>query len=285
MLSQEYLKFREAFDRLPPPGSLGPDDTPPEGVFLFGLSTPIPNGVELEEDQLAGVPVTWARPQGAPKDKLLLYYHGGGFQPVPQGKYTKFPFVAELASRSGLNCVAPDYRLTPEVHFPVPQHECFDVYKALLDMGYQSTDIGVIGESAGGHLTLTLWQLCKLYGIDKPGALAALSPATDLSDTEAIVGRNLAPTEDLTAPLISPRYGDYRGLKKIFIQYGTTDLDAMLGEPGRAMMADMRQQGVEVVYDEWTGLGHAFATDVGLYPEADEACQRAIDYLKAEIGA
>ena len=286
MLSEEYKKFREAFDKLPPPGSMPPDAPPPEGVYLFGGAFPIPDGVEIEEGELAGIPVTWARPQGAPKEKLLLYYHGGGFQPVPPGKYLKFPFVAELAARSGWNCVTPDYRLTPEVHFPVPQHDCFEVYKALLAMGYDAKNIGVTGESAGGHVILTLWQLCKLYGVAKPGAFAALSPAVDLTGTEVAVGRKLAPdADDLSAPLISPRYGDYRGLKRIFIQYGTDDLDAMLAVPGKAMMEEMRKQGVDVVFDEWPGLGHAFATDVGLYPEADEACQRAIDYLKAEIEA
>ncbi len=40
---------------------------------------------------------------------------------------------------------------------------------------------------------------------------------------------------------------------------------------------------MEVVYDRWQGMGHAFATDVGLYPEADEACQRAIAFLKQEL--
>ena len=47
----------------------------------------------------------------------------------------------------------------------------------------------------------------------------------------------------------------------------------------------MHLLGVDVVYDKCPELGHAFAADVGLYPEADAACQRAIDFLKAEIGA
>ena len=124
-----------------------------------------------------------------------------------------------------------------------------------------------------------------MYGIARPGAVAALSPAADLSGTEADIGNRLAPGRDLTAPLISPRYGDYRGMKRVFIQYGTDDLDAVLAGPGEAMIADMRAQGVDVVYDKCPGMGHAFAADVGLYPEADEACKRAIDFLKAEIGA
>ena len=69
----------------------------------------------------------------------------------------------------------------------------------------------------------------------------------------------------------------------MFIQYGTEDLDRDLRKAGLDMMADMRDQGVEVTFDSWEGLGHAFGTDAGLYPEADEACRRAVEYLKNQL--
>lgn len=283
MPSEAYLRFREAMAKLPPPGSLPPDAPPPEGVYLFGGDTPIPEGVTVRQEEIRGVPVIWAQPQESPRDLLLIYLHGGGFREVPPGKYLKFPFVAELAARSGLNCVAVDYRLMPKFHFPATIEDVAAAYEGLLEQGYGAEHIGVVGESAGGNLTLALWLWCKLYGVALPGALAALSPASDLSGTEAEIGRQLAPGRSLTAPLISPRYGDYTGLKRVFVQYGTDDLDAVLKGPGEEMIRTMECQGVEVVYDRWQGMGHAFATDVGLYPEADEACQRAIAFLKQEL--
>lgn len=285
MLSKEYQAFREAFAKLPPPGSLPPDEPPPEGVYLFGGAFPIPEGVTVTKETIAGVPCECSRLDGAPEDKLIIYLHGGGFQQVPRGKYMEFPFGAELAARSGLNVIAPDYRLMPEGHFPDTIDDASAVYTALLESGYQAEDIAVTGESAGGNLSLSLWLWCKMYGIARPGAIAALSPAADLSGTEGAIGRTLAPGRDLTAPLISPRYGDFRGMKRVFVQYGTDDLDAILAGPGEEMIADMRAQGVDVVYDKCPELGHAFAADVGLYPEADEACARAIAFMKAEIGA
>lgn len=285
MFSKEYMAFREAFAKLPPPGSIPPDEPPPEGVYLFGGAFPIPASVTVTRETIAGVPVEWSRVEGAPEDKLIVYYHGGGFQQVPRGKFMDFPFGAELAARSGVNCVSPDYRLMPEGHFPDTIHDAAAVYTALLEMGYKAENIAVTGESAGGNLSLSLWLWCRMYGITPPGAVAALSPASDLSGTEAAVGAPLAPGRDLTAPLISPRYGDYRGMKRVFVQYGTDDLDAILAGPGEEMIEAMRAQGVDVVYDKWPGMGHAFAADVNLYPEADEACQRAIDFLKKEINA
>lgn len=284
-MSKEYLAFREAFAKLPPPGSMPPDEPPPEGVYLFGGAFPIPQGVTVTKETVANVPVEWSRLAGAPGDKLIIYLHGGGFQQVPRGKYMDFPFGAELAARSGLNVIAPDYRLMPEGHFPDTIDDVAAVYTALLNMGYQASDIAVTGESAGGNLSLSLWLWCKMYGIDRPGAIAALSPASDLSGTEASIGERLAPGRDLTAPLISPRYGDFRGMKRVFIQYGTEDIDGILAGPGEEMIAEMGAQGVDVVYDKCPGMGHAFAADVGLYPEADEASGRAIDFLKKEIGA
>ena len=285
MLSREYLAFREAFAKLPPPGSVSPDEPPPEGVYLFGGAFPIPEGVTVTKETIAGVTCEWSRYEGAPEDKLIIYLHGGGFQQVPRGKYMDFPFGAELAVRSGLNVIAPDYRLMPEGHFPDTLHDAAAVYTTLLGMGYPAEGIAVTGESAGGNLSLALWLWCKMYGLPRPGAVAALSPAADLSGTEGAVGRPLAPDRELTAPLISPRYGDYRGMKRVFVQYGATDLEAKLAGPGEEMIADMRAQGVDVVYDSWPELGHAFAADAGLYPEADEACRRAIAFMKAEIGA
>lgn len=284
MFSKEYLAFREALAKLPPPGSMPPGEPPPEGVYLFGGAFPIPDGVTVASETVGGVPAEAARYEGAPADKLILYIHGGGFQAVPPGKYMKFPFAAELAARSGLNVVAPDYRLMPEGHFPDTISDVAAAYGALLDAGFKPKDIAVTGESAGGNLTLALWLWCGMFGLPRPTALAALSPAVDLSGTEAHIGRLLAPGRDLTAPLISPRYGDYIGLKRVFVQYGTDDLDAVLSGPGEAMIAAMRAQGVDVVYDKCPGMGHAFATDVGLYPEADAACGRAIAYLKGEMG-
>lgn len=285
MYSKEYMAFREAFAKLPPPGSIPPDEPPPEGVYLFGGAFPIPDGVTVTKEALAGVPVEWSRVEGAAEDKLIIYYHGGGFQQVPRGQYMDFPLGAELAARSGVNCVSPDYRLMPEGHFPDTIHDAAAVYTALLEMGYKAENIAVTGESAGGNLSLALWLWCRMYGIARPGAVAALSAAADLSGTEERIGAALAPGRDLTAPLISPRYGDYRGMKRVFVQYGTEDIDGLLVGPGEDMIADMRLQGVDVVYDKWPGMGHAFAADVNLYPEADEACQRAIDFMKAEIHA
>ena len=285
MLSKEYLAFREAFQKLPPPGSLPPDAPPPEGVYLFGNTFPIPAGVTVTKEDIAGVTCEWSRVEGAPEDKLIVYLHGGGFQQVPRGMYMEFPFGAELAARSGLNVIAPDYRLMPEGHFPDTIHDAAAVYTALLERGYKGASIAVTGESAGGNLSLALWLWCRMYGVERPGAIAALSPAADLSGTEAAVGAPLAPGRDLTAPLISPRYGDFRGMKRVFVQYGTDDLDAILAGPGEEMIEAMRAQGVDVVYDKCPGMGHAFAADVGLYPEADEAAKRAIGFLKAEIGA
>ena len=285
MPSKEYLAFREAFAKLPPPGSIPPDAPPPEGVYLFGGAFPIPEGVTVTTETIAEVPCELSRADGAPEDKLIIYIHGGGFRQVPRGKYMSFPFGAELAARSGLNVIAPDYRLMPEGRFPDTIEDVSAVYTALLDLGYRAENIAVTGESAGGNLSLSLWLWCRMYGLPRPGAVAALSPASDLSGTEKSIGEELAPGLDLTAPLLSPRYGDYRGMKRVFIQYGTDDLDAVLSGPGEEMIADMRAQGVDVVYDKCPGLGHAFAADAGLYPEADEAARRAIDFLKAEIGA
>lgn len=283
MLSKEYWAYQEKFAQLPPPGT-PMEECDVDVAEILGLNKPVPQGVAVERAEIGGVPAEWAVPEGAPEGKVLVYIHGGGFQESPAGKYLKQPFTAVLAKVSGLRCVAPDYRLMPKHRFPDTINDCGAFYEGLLSLGYRGKDIGLIGESAGGNLVLSLWLWCKMYGVERPAGVASLSPAADLSGTERSIGDRLAPDRDLTAPLLSPRYGDFRGMERVFLQYGGQTLDAALRVPGLEMAEEMKKQGVEVIFDDWPELGHAFATEAGNYPEADEACARAVNFLKKELG-
>lgn len=283
MLSKEYLKFREMLAKLPPPGQLPPDGMP-DGLLFPGSDRPIPDNVTVTKNVIGGVPAEFAKCKGAPKGKLLVYVHGGGFERTPPGKQLNIPFVATLSELSGMDCIAPDYRLMPDYFFPDTINDCVAFYQDLLAQGYHSTDIALVGESAGGNLVLAMWLWMKAYGVSKPAAIASLSAAVDLSGSEAHIGTRLAKGADLHAPLLSPRYGDFRGLHKVFMQYGSQDLEANLLPAGRELIEEMKAQGVNVVFDFWPDMGHAFACDVGLYPEANEACLRAVNYLKCELG-
>ena len=73
---------------------------------------------------------------------------------------------------------------------------------------------------------------------------------------------------------------EYRAVYKEMADSGYFPEDKIKNAMEQRMM---KAQGVDVVFDSWEGLGHAFATDAGQYPEADEACRRAFEYLKGRL--
>jgi len=115
---------------------------------------------------------------------VILHFHGGGYA-INQGRERDAGYTAKLL----LNHIAPQvlipqYRLGSNAggHFPAALQDAVTSYKYLLDMGIPASSIIVSGDSAGGHLALTLLRyLSKHEGI-LPSPLAGLlwSPWIDV---------------------------------------------------------------------------------------------------------
>ena len=94
--------------------------------------------------------------QGTPR-KTLIYYHGGGMicgQELAKGG---FPIaIAKLLKNYQIFSI--DYRLSPEYVFPIPINDCVEATRYLLNNKekYQIGEFGCFGESAGGHLALSV---------------------------------------------------------------------------------------------------------------------------------
>jgi acetyl esterase/lipase len=87
----------------------------------------------------------------------LLMIHGGGWR---QGSKAMLPPQAAVYCDQGFTCVACEYRLTPEAHWPAQIH---DVKAAVrwfranaARLGVDAGRIAVHGNSAGAHLALLL---------------------------------------------------------------------------------------------------------------------------------
>lgn len=200
--------------------------------------------IKCEKSSIAAVPVFILEPDLIPennKDRILLYFHGGGYVFSPgmagldEGIY--------MAAMGKFKVVAVDYRLAPEFPFPAALEDGLKVYKALLKT-YPAKNIGVFGSSTGGGMSLALCLLAKQENLPMPGALAPGTPWSDLSKTgdtyytNAYVDNVLVSYEglleamakayanghDLKDPLLSPIYGDLRGLPPTILGTGTRDL-------------------------------------------------------------
>jgi len=94
---------------------------------------------------------------------LLYWIHGGGL--VIGGAKMDELLLKTIAKMVGCKVVSVEYRLAPEVQFPIPLYDCYDGLKYVFD-NYQILNINpkkvaLGGQSAGGGLAAALAQLVR----------------------------------------------------------------------------------------------------------------------------
>jgi len=123
------------------------------------------------------------------KTTVIIYLHGGGYL---SGSFTSHGgLVAEIAKKTGAAVLFVDYRLCPEHPLPAALEDSMDAYLWLRDdQGYSADQIIIMGDSAGGGLTLLTLLALRDGNIPLPAGAVALSAWTDLSSPRASQERN-----------------------------------------------------------------------------------------------
>lgn len=183
----------------------------PRGVRMLqrvtepGRRVPVLRGSVVEHTRVAGVPAEWVRgPRAlgaaAHRDDraVVLYLHGGGY--VFGSPRTHRNLVSRISHVTGLPALSLDYRLPPVATLPAPIEDALGAYRHLLEEGHAPERIVVAGDSAGGHLALTLALHAAEAELPSPAALVLLSPWTDLTMSGASIAAN-APRDPFIQPI------------------------------------------------------------------------------------
>ncbi len=271
------------------------------GAKKFGA---IPPEVVVSPVSIPGLPgglfAEWIHPAASANfpsaaDKAIFYTHGGGY--VTGNCFDHRMHVAKFVRTSGVGALLYDYRLAPEHLFPAAMHDTLTAYRWLLNQNVLPGNIVIMGESAGGGLCLASLLAIRDEGLPLPAAGVALSPWTDLKCTGdsyhtnahrdistlgswEVWGSYYVGSNDPCHPWISPLYGDPQGLPPILIEVGDHEI---LLDDARRFAEKARSAHVDITLRVWEGMVHCFPLFAPMFPEATQAWNEIIAYIKKQL--
>ncbi len=266
------------------------------GMEAFTTAAPLPEGVDFDPVDAGGVPAEWTRAAGASDDRVVLYFHGGGY--VMGSVATHRGLTAGISRAAGARVLSVDYRLAPEHPYPAAVEDGVAAYRFLREQGVAPGQLAVAGDSAGGGLTIATLLALREVGEPLPACGVCISPWVDLTqggesmetkaDEDPLVGREVlqqmadayVADGDPRAPTASPCFADLAGLPPLLIQVGTAET---LLDDARSLADRAKTSGVDVVLEEWDQMIHVWHAFEVLLPEAKQAIDRRGQYLKEKL--
>ena len=183
-----------------------------------------------------------------------------------------------------------EYRLSPEHPLPAAVDDTVALYRSLLRKNISPSQLILMGDSAGGGLSLLTVQALVALDLPVPRGVIALSPWTDLSGSGESYTRNrltdvlLSPDKSKWLvkqflvphhsqfssdnPRLSPLFGSFEGFPPMFINVGTAEL---LEDDSRSVVEKAQQAGVNVTFEEGEHMMHVYPIFFPYYPEARKA--------------
>lgn len=275
-----------------------PPDTPiPEQRARMERSTQqflkTPKGISIQPVQAGGVPAEWVIDESSSPNRVILYFHGGGY--TTGSPLTHRDLTGRLARASQARVLALNYRLAPEHPYPAAVEDALAAYHWLTEQGVEPKQIVLAGDSAGGGLALALCLSLRESNQPQPAAVVCISPWVDLSMSGESVtarakldpvidvvqlyahGQRYAGQNDLRLPLISPLYADLRGLPPLLIHVGSHEV---LFSDATQLAEHARACGVDATLYVGEGLWHVWHIYASFVPEAQQAIEAIGKYVR-----
>lgn len=261
-------------------------------------NVPAPEGVRHEPGTVGGVDGIWCIPSHLRVGASVLFLHGGGCVMGSARAYAHF--AGHFARRLSCAVFVPDYRLAPEHPFPAAIEDAHAAYLGLLGGG--AAQIVVVGDSAGGGLSLCLLSLLRAQATGtptQPVAAVVMSPWTDLSasgesvdgseDAELYLTRAMLQAcaamylgaASASHPQASALNAVLDGLPPIQVHVGTNEI--LLDDSNRYFEL-ARQAGVDVDLHVWEGMPHVFPNCPGTLQAADRALGIMASFVEEHWG-
>ncbi len=256
----------------------------------------VPNAAGIASASPAGARIRgeWLLPAGEPRDRAILYLHGGAY--VAGSAALDRALAASLARACGVPTFSPNYRLAPEHRFPAAIDDAVAAFDFMRER-LPASGIAIVGSSAGGGLALAVAQLLRDRdgtGTALPAAVVAYSPWTDLFLTGTSVLASAKADTTLTShalaacaaayagivdrrdPRASPHYGSPLGLPPVLL---AASEDELLRDDAVRFADRVRAAGGHIELELRPGLPHAWPVFASL-PESRRTVGRTSRFLQ-----
>jgi acetyl esterase len=258
----------------------------------------LPSDVTITDDVVSHgrrrLPIRVYRPVAPVGRGFIVYIRGGGF--VVGSLETHNTVVAELASRSGLVTIAPDFRLAPEHPFPTAIEDCYGALSGVVTqaprLGIDPERIVLAGDSSGANMAVAVAMMARDRGGPTLRGQALISPVLDFTrwrrggaDAPLLTSGEMeyytacyAPDPwQVTHPYVSPLVrGSFQGLPPAYLM--GAELDSLLVD-AETYARRLRENNIDVELVVEPGLVHSAVRARGLSPQVADAwarfCSRA----------
>jgi len=294
MASKEYLNFYHKLIARAIPANLSIEETRHSFEHLMDDYPPSPD-IRFEPFSIGPLPACWAFAPDCKKHKIVLFFHGGGFN--AGSIHSHSDLIGRISQASQCAVLAIGYRLAPEHPYPAALDDAMTAYNWLLHHPFPPSQLALVGISAGGNLLLSLLLRLKLENAHLPAAGVCICPWTDLTvsspTTKTNEGKDILHKDRLKEgaemycdgknpkdPYISPLYGDLHGLPPLLVQTGTNEL---LFAEAVALAEKAQKSGVEAALEKWPEMLHAWHLFASKFPEGKLAIKSIGDYLQNKL--
>jgi monoterpene epsilon-lactone hydrolase len=252
--------------------------------------------INIEPVNANGAVAEWTIAPGADTGRVILFLHGGGY--VSGSIDSHRHMVAEAGRLASFRTLAVGYRLAPEHPYPAALEDALAAYRYLLTSGYKPGHIALAGESAGGGLALATAMTLRDAGDPLPACIWCSSPWVDLTQSGGSMQSKAAVDPliqkpyldglasaylhgaDPRGPMVSPLYGDLRGLPPMLIQVGSAEtlLDDSIRLAGVAGDSDL-----SVRLEVWPDMIHAWTLFYQQLAAGRRALSGVADFIRSHV--
>ena len=167
--------------------------TPPKLVDHLARMLPVHEGTMWRTVTLPDCKSEWLQAKGvhdihAENKHAILYFHGGAF--LTCGLNTHRRLVSRISFAAKQPVLNIGYRKMPGHPISMAVADGLDGFRWLLGQGYESENITIAGDSAGGYLAFSVARAVLDAGLNRPAGVVAISPLLDLDNKHKASHRN-----------------------------------------------------------------------------------------------